>query len=323
MVEIVDSENQLRKRPSALSDVIDIEKLPELNEQDIDQDSFEFEYNPDDRDFTWRAVLLGSLVGAVVSLSNIYLILKIGIAQGATLFATLLAGLTLKPFLALYNKMHKKSSFLGPKEHCCFQAAATACGALNGGLAAGVIPLFWLQQDPEVGAQQHLGFKGLVQDNVVGVTLIVLAAVGFGLFMAVPYRSIFIVNQNLQFPDGLAAAEIIKSSKHQSKKVYKKGRDKAQEAIQAKKVKTMIVFFIVGFLLTLLQNFAPKLIAWPVFHNMSGCGALQSPWDCLENPPLISGQGPFKNETLPGPVYREMVTIAVTSRLSLPHGAGL
>jgi uncharacterized oligopeptide transporter (OPT) family protein len=47
----------------------------------------------------------------------------------------------------------------------------------------------------------------------------------------------FLSGEDLQFPDGLAAAEIIKS-------MYKKGRDKAEEAIQEKKVKVMMWFFL-------------------------------------------------------------------------------
>lgn len=195
--------------------------------QEIDQDiqeqeeSFEFEVNPDDRDFTWRAAILGSLLGAIISLSNIYLGLKyfvsitdrIGITQGSTLFATMLGGIFMKPALVVFDHFNKKHSMLGPKEHCCFQSAATASGALQGGLTAGVIGLFWMQYDDQLGAQQYQGFQGLAGENAFGIFLLVLAAVGFGIFMAVPYRSVFIINQNLQFPDGLAAAEIIKSSK--------------------------------------------------------------------------------------------------------------
>jgi len=284
-------------------DIIDIEKLPELPVDEVEEASFEFEVNLDDRDFTWRAAILGSLLGAIISLSNIYLGLKIGIAQGATLFATMLGGVFMKPYLAVFSYFNEKHSLLGPKEHCCFQSAATASGALQGGLTAGVIGLFWIQFDEELGDQRKMGFKGLAMENVVGIFLLVAAAVGFGVFMAVPYRTVFIINQNLQFPDGLAAAEIIKS-------MYKKGRDKAQELIQAKKIKIMMWSFVIGLVLYMLSVFFAKSITWPIFHNLSGCGASQTPFGCLKNPPLVGGQGPFKNETLPGPVFKEMALAA-------------
>lgn len=74
---------------------------------------------------------MGSLLGAVISLSNIYLGLKIGISQGSTLFATMLGGFVMKPFLIMFNHINKKKQIFGPKEHCCFQSAATASGALQ------------------------------------------------------------------------------------------------------------------------------------------------------------------------------------------------
>jgi hypothetical protein len=85
------SQTELRKCPSKDVEDLKIDPPEELNEE-----SFEFEFNPDDRDFTWRAALLGSLLGAVISLSNIYLGLKIGISQGSTLFATMLGGFVMK-----------------------------------------------------------------------------------------------------------------------------------------------------------------------------------------------------------------------------------
>ncbi|KAJ3227246.1 hypothetical protein HK099_002939, partial [Clydaea vesicula] len=209
----------------------------------------------------------------------------IGITQGATLFATMLGGLVMKPYLAVISHFNKTYKFMGPKQHCCFQSAATASGALNGGLTAGVIGLFWMQNDSEqlTPAQRLGGFKGLAGDNVLGLFLLVFCAVGFGVFMAVPYRKIFIINQNLQFPDGLAAAEIIHS-------MYKKGRTAAQDAIQARKIKIMITSFCVGLLLYLVQQFFPALIAWDIFKNLSNCGVQQSADDCIANPPQIEGE---------------------------------
>jgi uncharacterized oligopeptide transporter (OPT) family protein len=112
----------------------------------------------------------------------------------------MLGGFVMKPFLLAFNHYNKKYQLLGPKEHCCFQSAATASGSLQGGLTAGLIGLFWMHYDESLGDQRYLGFQGLAGENALSIFLLVAAAVGFGVFLAVPYRSIFIINQNLQFP---------------------------------------------------------------------------------------------------------------------------
>ena len=50
----------------------------------------------------------------------------------------MLGGIVMKAYLALVGAIVKRYQILGPKEHCCFQAAASAAGGLNGGLVAGV-----------------------------------------------------------------------------------------------------------------------------------------------------------------------------------------
>lgn len=90
-----------------------------------------------------------------------------------------------------------------------------------------------MQYDEKLGDQQNQGFKGLAGENAIPIFLLVAAAVGlscvsnvlrlrgvYGSSLQKQYvlwtNPVFIINQNLQFPDGLAAAEIIKS-------MYKKG----------------------------------------------------------------------------------------------------
>ena len=54
---------------------------------------------PADLSFSWRASLLGSVTGTVITVSNMYLGLKTGITMGATLFGTLLGGAVLQPIV--------------------------------------------------------------------------------------------------------------------------------------------------------------------------------------------------------------------------------
>jgi hypothetical protein len=101
--------------------------------------------------------------------------------------------------------------------------------------------------------------------------------------------------------------------------MYKKGRDKAEEAIQETKVRVMMWydiltltsrFFFVGFVVYLLTQFFPTLAIWPIFQNLSGCGSKQSISECLANPPRISVEGSLGNETIAGPIYKEMALAA-------------
>lgn len=141
------------------------------------------------------------------------------------------------------------------------------------------------------------GFIGGAGKNALSIILIVFSAVCFGVFMAVPYRKIphslyivivkkigkvFIINQSLQFPDGLASAEIIKS-------MYKKGRDQAQDLIQAKKIRVMGYAFVFSICFYLLSVFFPAFVSWNVFANLSSCGAGQSIDACFANPPSVPG----------------------------------
>eukprot|EP00121_Abeoforma_whisleri_P014690 Awhi_evm1s13547 len=274
--------------------------LNELNVDDMkegvddEEKDFEFEWFPDDRDFTWRSSILGGLIGGLIALSNIYLGLKVGITQGASLFAVMMGGIVVKPVLAMLSKWNDKFKIFGPKEHCCLQSSATSAGGLNGGLTSAVIALWWIAQDDTLSPEAKGDpWYGDAKDNIAECCLLVFSAVSFGLFLGVPMRNYFIVQQKLTFPDGFASAELIKT-------IYKKGRDEADMLLAKTQAKVIVAFSILGFVGVLLQNFIPIIFTWPIFHNLASCGGGQSVDACIETPPsYVNSSG----EEVPTQVY--------------------
>ncbi|KNC76898.1 hypothetical protein SARC_10624 [Sphaeroforma arctica JP610] len=212
------------------------------------------EYIATDQSFTWRAAILGSFVGSLIAISNMYLGLKSGITIGATLFATLLGGVTLGPILKCTGKA------LGIKEHTCFQAAGTAAGGLNGGLVAPVLVLFW-----------NGFFTGGVANNIGNLAGLVFGAAGFGLVFAVSLRNFLIVKQpELVFPDGRAAAEIL-ITMYTSEEGAAEGR---------KKTRVMLYCFLAAFVLQCISYFIPIIYSVPIFRYLSNCPFENSWQEC-------------------------------------------
>ncbi|KAF9430098.1 hypothetical protein BGZ76_000974 [Entomortierella beljakovae] len=169
---------------------IDIyEDYVEVHENDED----EFIFEP--QQFTWRAAIVGSLLGCVVAASNLYLGLKIGWTFGAALWGSIFG------FLILKTMSRFTGSIFGPKENTVCQTAATASGGLSNGFVTAIPAMY------------RMGLMGnsTPEDDVVDLLLWTISAAFFGMFFAVPLRSHFVINQDLVFPTPRAAAETIKN----------------------------------------------------------------------------------------------------------------
>ncbi|ELU44342.1 OPT domain-containing protein [Rhizoctonia solani AG-1 IA] len=86
---------------------------------------------------TWRAVIIGSLLGLIVGASNVYLGLKTGFTFGAGLFGAIFGFAIIKP---LSHVLPEKlgGGYFGPKENAVVQTAATSAGSLTGLFVAAV-----------------------------------------------------------------------------------------------------------------------------------------------------------------------------------------
>ncbi|KAI8580872.1 hypothetical protein K450DRAFT_234984 [Umbelopsis ramanniana AG] len=198
--------------------------------------------------FTWRASIVGSLLGCVIAASNTYLGLKIGWTFGASLFGAIFSFAILKP---LSRTLPPKwgGGYFGPKENCSAQSAATTAGGLSAGFVAGIPAMY------------KLGLMTTPEQDAGTLVVWTLCAAFYGLFFAVPLRQHFVVNQDLVFPTPRATANTI-ISLHNSADGEKQAMAKA---------KWMGIWFATSFLWALIAYWVPFFdtihILWWIGHD--------------------------------------------------------
>jgi OPT oligopeptide transporter protein len=145
------------------------------------------------RQLTWRAVLMGSLLGGVLSLTNLYIGLKAGWGFGVAITACILsyaiwtallrAGLARTPMTILENN--------------CMQSTASSAGYSTGGTLISAFAAYMLLNDRPMALSTMLAWVFLL--SVLGVT------------MAIPMKRQMINVEQLRFPSGIAAAETLRA----------------------------------------------------------------------------------------------------------------
>ncbi|KAF9578475.1 hypothetical protein BGW38_005701, partial [Lunasporangiospora selenospora] len=148
--------------------------------------------------FTWRAVVVGILIGTLLCFTNMYFGLQTGWISMMSLQSSLLG-------FALFKaaKRYLKVPF-GPAENIVLQSVAVATGTMP--LAAGfvgIIPALQMMtlEDNPAGGPFFLSTGNMI--------LWSLAIAFFGVFIAVPLRKQVIVKEKLPFPSGTATAQMI------------------------------------------------------------------------------------------------------------------
>jgi uncharacterized oligopeptide transporter (OPT) family protein len=147
----------------------------------------EFLYTPHagEAQLTWRAVIVGSLMGSIVACTNIYIGLRIGWSFGASIIAAVLS-------YSLFATFNRRLSIL---ETNIAQAAGSTAGHMasaSGLLSA--IPAMILLNNP----------VSMISVMIWGTVVTLL-----GIFFAVPLRRQFVEIEKLRFPTGTATAETI------------------------------------------------------------------------------------------------------------------
>ncbi|MCK6569869.1 OPT/YSL family transporter [Myxococcota bacterium] len=184
---------------------IDLKTIPEA-----DRDRVWFEsYYQGDRvpQLTLRAVLMGGVIGAVMSIANLYTTLKLGWAFGVTITACIISYVVWNFFMAV-GLAKSKMSIL---ENNCMQSTAAAAGVSTGGTLATAVGAMLLIS----GDDHRLGWIS------VGVWVFLVACLG--VFLAIPMKRQMINSEQLTFPSGIAAAETLKS-------LYAEGAEALQKA---------------------------------------------------------------------------------------------
>ena len=135
-------------------------------------------------ELTFRGMLLGMLITAIFTASNVYLGLKVGLTFSSSIPAAVISMAILKVF--------KDSNVL---ENNMVQTQASAAGTLSAVIF--IIPGLLM-----IGYWQGFAFWQ---------TLMICACGGsLGVLFTIPLRRAMIVNSDLPYPEGLAAAEILK-----------------------------------------------------------------------------------------------------------------
>ncbi|MBI3508251.1 MAG: oligopeptide transporter, OPT family [Chlamydiia bacterium] len=141
----------------------------------------------DVKEFTFRALFIGIILGLFFAVANAYLALKIGTTISASIPAAIIS-------MALMKTFFRSGTIL---ENNIVQTVATVGEALAGGIVFTIPALILLGEDPTMGRVFLLSVLG----GILGI-----------LFM-IPMRRYIIVEEHKQFPfpEGTACAEILKA----------------------------------------------------------------------------------------------------------------
>lgn len=145
------------------------------------------------RQLTGRAIVLGMLIGGVLSCTNLISALKTGWSFGVTITAGILA-------FVIANVLHKARLFRAPfgmLENNAMQSVASAAGYMTGGGTAAAIPALMMANHTSIPSYQMFFW----------ITTIAM----LGVFMAIPMKRQMINQEGLRFPSGIAAAETLRS----------------------------------------------------------------------------------------------------------------
>jgi OPT family oligopeptide transporter len=145
------------------------------------------------KQLTWRAVLMGSVLGGVLSLTNLYIGLKSGWGMGVAITACILS-------YAIWTAFVKIGLVKIPMtilENNCMQSTASSAGYSTGGTLISAFAAFIMLNGHALSLP--LTFAWVFFLAILGVT------------MAVPMKKQMINIEQLRFPSGIAAAETLRA----------------------------------------------------------------------------------------------------------------
>lgn len=174
---------------------------------------------------TMRAVIMGGILGSLMSISNLYTTLKIGWSFGVAITACVLSFVIWNAFRTIFGKLGGKLTPMTILENNCMQSTASAAGYSTGatiGTAFGALLLI---------TGHHIGWQVVLPWTLVTAAL--------GVFLAIPMKRQMINIEQLPFPDGIAAATTLNS-------LYAKSREAVLQAYSL--IATLITGAVVGFL---------------------------------------------------------------------------
>ncbi|KKY17415.1 putative oligopeptide transporter [Phaeomoniella chlamydospora] len=250
--------------------------------------------------FTFRGVLVGSLIGIVICFSNTYFGLQTGWVSGMAMPASLIG-------FAVFKSISRflKVPFT-PVENVLVQTVAGAVGMEPLGCGfVGVMPALQFLLKQEEGAPLDMGIGKLLAWGT-GISL-------FGVVFAVPLRREVIIREKLKFPSGTATALMIGvlhgvQEKKEVEDVAQVETEETETLLRPRnlsddstvegqgddardewkgRIRLLSIAFTVSAIYTLVQYFIPQLRNIPIFGL-----TLANVWQWTLNPsPAYMGQG--------------------------------
>ena len=141
---------------------------------------------------TWRAVIMGSLLGCVLSLTNLYMGLKTGWGFGVAITACILSYAVWTVFYRL-GLVRTQMTIL---ESNCMQSTASSAGYSTGGTLISAYAAYMMLNPEPLSIPITLAWVFFIA--ILGVT------------MAIPMKRQMVNIDQLRFPSGIAAAETLK-----------------------------------------------------------------------------------------------------------------
>lgn len=165
-----------------------------LSPEELERHWFENVYQGDKmKQATFRAVVMGMLLGALMCLSNVYVGLKAGWSMGVAITSCIMAYVIFQGLTKIFRL--EKFSIL---ENNAMQSAASAAGSMTSAGIVNAIPAL-MMLNPGAVPPQHI--------LIVWVILIS----SLGVFLAIPAKRQYINIEQLPFPSGTAAAVTLKA----------------------------------------------------------------------------------------------------------------
>ncbi|MBL8763912.1 MAG: OPT/YSL family transporter [Phycisphaerae bacterium] len=162
---------------------------------------------------TWRAVLMGGILGMAMAASNLYTTLAIGWAFGVAITACVMSFVIWNGLRSLTGGALSQMSIL---ENNCMQSTASAAGYSTGSTIATMFgALLLLAPVPEGKTAADVTSWGVTHWAIVAAFTLCTGLLG--VFLAIPLKRQMINHEQLRFPSGTASAEMLKSLYSQSK----------------------------------------------------------------------------------------------------------
>ena len=195
-------EGKIEKKAEEFFGIDPTGKSPEQ----VEREWFENYYHGEIPQLTVRAVLIGVILGGVMSLSNLYVGLKTGWGLGVAITACILSF----SIGAALSKIGILRSNLTILENNCMQSSASSAGYSTGSTMVGAIAALLMIRG------EHLPFWTLLLWTIFLAIL--------GVMMAIPMKRQMINVEQLKFPSGVAAAQTLRSLYAAGKEATRKAR---------------------------------------------------------------------------------------------------